>query len=130
MRLRQFLAAFAIMALLATGATVVPGTTPTAAAAANYWGAIAWNYNGRTAYAVNYHSQNGAVRAAKARCGRNCGWIAFYRSCGAAAYKFSGHRTRVGTARGYATRASAQRAAKRKAGYGSHIRAWACTAGR
>lgn len=130
MKLRRFVAASAITASLATGATMLPGTTPTAEAATNYWGAIAWSYSGKTSYAVNFNTQAGAKRAAKARCGSRCGWFTFYRSCGAAAYKFTSTRTRVGTARGYATRAGAQRAAKRQAGAGSHIRAWACTAGR
>ncbi|MBM7366546.1 DUF4189 domain-containing protein [Gordonia hydrophobica] len=128
MKLRQFLAAFAIVGALATVGTALPGVTPTAEAApGGYWGAISWNYEGRTSYAVNYGSERAALHAAKRRCGSRCGWFTFYRSCGAVAYKFGAYRTRVGTARGYPTRASAQRAAKRKAGPGSHVRGWACT---
>ncbi|WP_344782774.1 DUF4189 domain-containing protein [Gordonia caeni] len=128
--MHRFVASLGIAATIATAGTMIPAATPTAEAAGTYWGAISYNYNGRTAYAVNYRTQNGAVRAAKSRCGSRCGYITFRNSCGAAAYKFTGNRTRVGTARGYPTRAAAQRAAKRQAGAGSHIRAWACTSGR
>ncbi|NLG55200.1 MAG: DUF4189 domain-containing protein [Rhodococcus sp.] len=127
MKIRQFFAAFAIIGALATVGTALPGVTPTAEAAPGYWGAVSWAYSGRTAYAVNYGSERSAIRAAKSRCGSNCGWITFYRSCGAVAYKFTSTRTRVGTARGYSTGAAAQRAARSKAGPGSHVRGWACT---
>ena len=130
MNARRFFATLGITATLATSATAIPAVTAPADAAPTYWGAIAWNYEGRTAYAINYSSQNRAIRAAKNRCGSRCGYFTFYNSCGAAAYKFTGNRTRVGTARGYATRNGARAAAKRKAGPGSHIRASACTAGR
>lgn len=127
MKLRQFLAAFALLGALATAGTVLPGATPTAEAAGGYWGAISWNYQGRTSYAVDYGSERAALRAAKARCGSDCGWFTFYRSCGAVAYKFTSYRTRVGTARGYSTAAAAKRAARYKAGAGSRVRGWACT---
>ncbi|SED72517.1 protein of unknown function [Gordonia malaquae] len=131
MKLRQLLAAFAIVGTLATSATFVPAATPEAEAArSGYWGAISWAYNGATGYAVNYPTQKSAIRAAKGRCGSRCGYFTFYRSCGAVAYKFTSYRTYVGTARGYRTRVGAERAARSQAGYGSHVRGWACTSGR
>lgn len=130
MNTRRFLASVGIAVGLATSATLLPATTAPAEAAPNYWGAIAYDYSGRTAYAVNYGSRAAAVNRAKRLCGSRCGYASFYRSCGAAAYKFTYSRTRIGTAYGYPTRAAAQNAAKRKAGAGSRIRVWACTAGR
>ncbi|GAC57197.1 hypothetical protein GOHSU_16_01550 [Gordonia hirsuta DSM 44140 = NBRC 16056] len=127
MKARRFLTGLGIAASLATTGTLLPAATAPAEAAGYNWGAIAWNYQGRTAYAVDYPSQAAARNKAKRLCGANCGYFTFYNSCGAVAYKFTSSRTRVGTARGYATAAAAKSAARKKAGPGSRVRAWACT---
>ncbi|MFT3900476.1 MAG: DUF4189 domain-containing protein [Gordonia sp. (in: high G+C Gram-positive bacteria)] len=128
MSARKHIATLGIAAAIATGAALVPPANAPEAQARVNWGAIAWTYSGATGYGVNYPTQGAAIRAAKGRCGSTCGYIAFYNSCGAVAYKFMAGRTRVGTARGFPTRAAASAAARRKAGPGSHVRGWACTA--
>ncbi|AVM01187.1 hypothetical protein C6V83_13955 [Gordonia iterans] len=127
MKTRRFFAGLGIAVSVATAGSLLPATAPAADARAYNYGAIAWNYNGKTSYAVNYGSRAAAKNRAKRLCGPRCGYFTFYNSCGAVAYKFGRTRTTVGTASGFPTRAAAQRAAKRKAGPGSHIRAWACT---
>ncbi|MFT4086222.1 MAG: DUF4189 domain-containing protein [Gordonia sp. (in: high G+C Gram-positive bacteria)] len=131
MKARKFLATVGIATSLATGTALVPtAATPQAEAAGTYWGALSYNFEGRVTYAINYRTSRGAANAAKARCGYNCGYFTFRNSCGAVAYKFTYNRTRVGRAWGYQTRVGAQNAARRIAGPGSHVRGWACTAGR
>jgi hypothetical protein len=131
MNARRSLAAFGIAASLATAGSLLPAATDTLAAPASaapaHWGAIAWDYQGRTAYAVDYPTERAARGKARRLCGARCGVFSFYESCGAAAYRFTSYRTVVGTASGFATPAGAQRAARNKAGAGSRVRVWACT---
>ncbi|GED98442.1 DUF4189 domain-containing protein [Gordonia crocea] len=125
---RKTLATLGIATAIAGGAALVPSAVPQADAYTYNWGAIAYDYNGRVVVTRgDYSSSNAAVRAVKSRCGSHCGQFSFYNSCGAVAYKFTGSRTRVGTARGYATRAAASNAARSQAGYGSYVRGWSCT---
>ncbi|MEZ5209621.1 MULTISPECIES: DUF4189 domain-containing protein [unclassified Gordonia (in: high G+C Gram-positive bacteria)] len=126
MKTRRFFAGLGIATSIATAGTLLPAATPAAEARTNYWAAIAWDYNGKTAKAWNYPSSAAARNAAKRLCGSHCGYFTFYRSCGAVAYRFGYSRTTVGTARGFQTRAGAKRAAMRQAGAGSHIRASVC----
>lgn len=129
---RKWFATFGIAAAIATGGTLLPASTPSAEAYATNWGAIAFDYSGRVGYTRgDYPTESSAVRAVKARCGAQCGFISFYNSCGAVAYRYiRGYRYRrtiIGTARGAATPAAAINGARRQAGPGSFVRAWACT---
>ncbi len=125
---RKLLATLGIAAAVASGISLLPAATPQANAYTYNWGAIAYDYNGRVVVTrADYRSSGAAVRAVKSRCGAHCGQFSFYNSCGAVAYKSGSGRTRVGTARGYATRAAASRAARSQAGYGSYVRGWSCT---
>ncbi|MFT4201676.1 DUF4189 domain-containing protein [Gordonia sp. (in: high G+C Gram-positive bacteria)] len=120
---RKLLATFGAAAAIASGAALLPTATPQADAARTYWGAVAYHSNGSYAGAVDYPTRAAAIRAVRARCGGYCGYISYANSCGAVAFS----RFRVGASGGYPNRASAERAARRKAGYGARVRVYACT---
>lgn len=127
MNARKLLAGAALAIGLTTTATALPATAAPAQAYAYNWGAIAYDWDGNTAWAINYGSEQGAADAAMARCGSDCGYISFYNSCGAVAYGQSATQQHIGRASGYPTRAAAERAAKSKVPVASQIGAWACT---
>ena len=125
MKFRRILAACAVTGTIATGAALAPAAT--ADAAPVNWGAIAYDFDGNTAWAVDYGSSAAARNAVRARCGSHCGYFTFYNSCGAVAYKHDFFNTRVGRASGYRTRAAAERAARSEAGPGSRVAGYAST---
>lgn len=114
MTVRRLLAVLGLTVALGAG-LIVPASVPTAEAAPGVaWGAIAWQYSGRSGGAYGFRTQQGAIREAKRRCGADCGYFAFANTCGAIAYRFTYARNYVGTARGYPTHAAAERAARRQ----------------
>ncbi|MFW0791861.1 DUF4189 domain-containing protein [Gordonia sp. CPCC 205333] len=123
MTTRRILAAFGIAAVTAVGGTTLVAA-PAQAAPYN-WGAIAWDWNGNTATAVDYGSEGAATNAVAVRCGSQCGHFSFYNSCGAVAYSRDGRHS--GQARGYPTRRAAERAALSKVPGRGIIAAYACT---
>lgn len=98
------------------------------AVAPNHYGAMAISPStGNTAYAINYYDVGSARNAAIAKCGAyDCQWVVTMdRNCGAIA------QNPVSLQWGYAygpTRAAAQAAARREAGWGARDIQWACTA--
>ncbi|NMO01293.1 DUF4189 domain-containing protein [Gordonia sp. TBRC 11910] len=121
---RRLLAAFVLALAIAAGATTLTPAAPASAAQYN-WGAIAYDWNGRTAWAVNYASEPAARYAVKARCGSQCGYFTFYNSCGAVAY--TSDRRHSAWARGYSTRGGAERAALSRLSGPKYVAAYACT---
>lgn len=116
---RRSLAALGFTALSAAALAVAPAS-PAQAYRYN-WGALAYSYDGRTGYAVDYPSQSSAIRAAKGGCSE-CGYVTFYNSCGAIAY---GNGV-IGRASGYRTMRAADSAAIRQS-RGGRVAVHACT---
>ncbi|GAB18369.1 hypothetical protein GOEFS_052_00420 [Gordonia effusa NBRC 100432] len=98
--------------------------TPAQAAPYN-WGAIAYDWDGNTATAVDYGSEPAARNAVVRRCGAHCGYFTFYNSCGAVAYSRDGRHS--GQSRGYPTRRAAERAALSRVPGRGIVAAYACT---
>ncbi|MCH5644188.1 MULTISPECIES: DUF4189 domain-containing protein [unclassified Gordonia (in: high G+C Gram-positive bacteria)] len=122
---KKFIASIGIAASLAAGGTALSAAGP-ADAARDYWGAIAFDNNGRTATAYNYPTAQSAINRAKALCGSHCGQFSFVNSCGAIAYTNS--KSRWAWARGYPSRYTAERAALNRLGSAGYVARWTCTA--
>lgn len=125
MMTRRLIAAFFLTIATTAGVMTMSPAAPADAARVN-WGAIAYDWNGRTAWAINYASEGAARHAVKIRCGAHCGYFSFYNSCGAVAY--TSDRRHSAWARGYQTRRGARLAALSRLRGPKYVATSACTA--